>query len=129
MELNYAAILIATVVAFVISSAWYGMLGNRLVRLNEAYANTGSIPAWKVLVELVRSLVVAAVLAGLADKIGVDGWIAAATLGLVVWIGFPAIILTGSVVHENVPWVLAAIHAGDWLFKLVMIALIVGVWT
>jgi hypothetical protein len=64
MDLNYAAILVATVVAFVMSSAWYGVLGSKLARLNDAYADTGSIPAWKVLVELVRSLVVAAVLAG-----------------------------------------------------------------
>jgi hypothetical protein len=41
----------------------------------------------------------------------------------------PAIILTGSVVHENVPWRLAAIHAGDWLLKLVVLAVIVGTWT
>jgi hypothetical protein len=129
MDLNYAAVLVATVVAFVISSAWYGLLGNQLARLNDAYADGGRIPAWKVVVELARSLVVAAVLAWLADKLGVEGWTSAATLGLVVWIGFPAIILSGSVVHENVPWKLAAIHAGDWLFKLVAIAIIVGVWT
>jgi len=34
----------------------------------------------------------------------------------------------GSVVHENVPLMLAAIHAGDWLAKLLVIAVIVGVW-
>jgi hypothetical protein len=129
MELNYAAILVATVVAFVMSSAWYGMLGNRLAQLNDAYAHAGSVPAWKVLVELLRSLVVAAVLAALTEEVGVESWSAAATLGLVVWIGFPAIVLTGSVVHEDVPWKLAAIHAGDWLFKLMVIALIVGLWT
>ena len=129
MELDYAAVLVATVVAFVMSSAWYGLLGNQLARLNDAYADSESIPAWMALVELARSLVVAAVLAGLADELGVESWTSAATLGLVVWIGFPAIILSGSVLHENVPWTLAAIHAGDWLFKLVVIAIIVGVWT
>jgi len=129
MELNYLAILAATVVAFVLSSAWYSMLGNQLAQLNDAYADSGSFPAWKVLVELLRSLVVAAVLAGLAHEIGIDRWVASVALGLVIWIGFPVIILTGSVVHENVPWRLAAIHAGDWLFKLVVIATIVGIWT
>jgi hypothetical protein len=129
MEQDYAAVLVATVVAFVMSSAWYGLLGNQLARLNDAYADSESIPAWMALVELARSLVVAAVLAGLADELGVEGWTSAATLGLFVWIGFPAIILSGSVLHENVPWMLAAIHAGDWLFKLVVIAIIVGVWT
>jgi hypothetical protein len=30
------------------------------------------------------------------------------------------------VLHERVPWRLAAVHAGDWLLKLVAVALIVG---
>jgi hypothetical protein len=33
-----------------------------------------------------------------------------------------------SVVHENVPLMLAAIHAGDWLVKLLLMAVIIGVW-
>ena len=44
------------------------------------------------------------------------------------WVGFPVILLLGSVVHEKVPWRLAVLHAGDWLVKLLLIAVIVGVW-
>jgi len=32
------------------------------------------------------------------------------------------------VVHENAPWKLAAIHAGDWLVKLLLVAVIVTAW-
>jgi hypothetical protein len=32
------------------------------------------------------------------------------------------------VAQENVSWKLAAIHAGDWLAKLVIIAVLVSVW-
>jgi hypothetical protein len=32
------------------------------------------------------------------------------------------------VIHENTPWKLAAIHAGDWLVKLLVVAVIVSVW-
>jgi hypothetical protein len=39
-----------------------------------------------------------------------------------------ATILLGSVVHKNVPLMLAAIHAGDRLAKLLLIAVIVSVW-
>jgi hypothetical protein len=49
-------------------------------------------------------------------------------LGLAVWIAFPVVLLTGSVIHENVPWKLAAIHAGDWLVKLVVVTVIVSLW-
>ena len=37
-------------------------------------------------------------------------------------------ILLGSVVHEDVPLMLAAIHAGDWLVKLLLMTVILGVW-
>ena len=128
MELNYLAILVAAVAVFVVSATWYGLLGNRLAELNDAYADTGQPPVWKMLAEFARSLVVAAVVAGLTSEIGIEGWLSAVGLGLVLWFGFPAIILSGSVLHENVPWRLAAIHAGDWLLKLVVIAIVVGVW-
>ena len=49
-------------------------------------------------------------------------------LGLTLWIAFPVVLLIGSVTHENVPWKLAAIHAGDWLAKLVILAIVVTVW-
>ena len=37
-------------------------------------------------------------------------------------------ILLGSVVHENVPLMLAAIHAGDWLATLLLMTVILGAW-
>jgi len=43
-------------------------------------------------------------------------------------VAFPVVLLTGSVFHERVPPRLAAVHAGDWLMKLVVIAGIVTVW-
>ena len=49
-------------------------------------------------------------------------------LGLFLWIGFPVILLTGSIIWENVPWKVAAIHAGDWLVKMLVISIIVSMW-
>jgi len=37
-------------------------------------------------------------------------------------------VLLNSVLHEHVSWRLAAIHAGDWLIKLLVVTLIVGLW-
>jgi hypothetical protein len=31
-------------------------------------------------------------------------------------------------VHENIRWRLAAIHAGDWLVKLLAVGAVVSVW-
>ncbi len=52
----------------------------------------------------------------------------AVQLGALLWIGFPVVLLVGSVIWENVPWKLAAIHAGDWLVKLLLVTIIVGLW-
>ncbi|MGH8838368.1 MAG: DUF1761 domain-containing protein [Jiangellaceae bacterium] len=78
--------------------------------------------------ELVRSLVVAMVLAWLAVGIDITDWAGAVGPGLAAWIAFPVVLLTGSVIHENVPWKLAAIHAGDWPVKLVVVTVIVSLW-
>jgi hypothetical protein len=66
--------------------------------------------------------------AGLSARLGIVTWTGAVLFGLALWIGFPVLLLAGSVFHENVPWRLAALHAGDWLVKLLVIAAIVGVW-
>jgi Protein of unknown function (DUF1761) len=127
-DINVPAVAVAALAAFILSALWYGLFGRQLAELDDAYAENGGMPAWKVAVELVRSLVVATVLAWLAVTIDITEWTGAVGLGLVMWIGFPVVLLTGSVIHENVPWKLAAIHAGDWLVKLVVVAVIVGLW-
>ncbi len=42
--------------------------------------------------------------------------------------GFPIVLWTGALIHENTPLRLAAIHAGDWLVQLLVVAVIVSVW-
>ena len=60
--------------------------------------------------------------------VGADTWLEGAGLGLLAWVGFPLVILTGSVLHERYPWPLAAIHLGDWLLKLLLVAAVVSAW-
>lgn len=127
-DFNYLAVLVASVVAFLLSGAWYGALGRQLAALHPAYAQPAESPAATVAVELVRNVVVALVTSGLAALVGVAGLAEALLLGLALWVGFPLVILAGSVFHEKVPPRLAAIHAGDWLLKLLVIAAVVGVW-
>lgn len=128
MELNYLAIVVAAVAAFVIGAVWYGALGSRMSGLHEAYADSSTPSVREAIGELVRCLVLAVVVAWLSDRIGTDGWGDALGVGLVLWLGFPAVLLSGSVLHERVPPKLAAIHAGDWLLKLLALGLILGLW-
>ena len=70
----------------------------------------------------------ACVNAYLVKHVGVASLTGGARLGLILWIGFPLVLLTGSIMWEDVPWKLAAIHAGDWLLKILLMTVIVGIW-
>jgi hypothetical protein len=120
------AIGLATTAAVAASGAWYAAFGRRLAQLDDAYAEDTAAAGWVVPVELARSGTVAVTVSALAARTGVTGPREAVRLGLALWVAFPVVLLTGSVVHEKVPWQLAAIHAGDWLGKLLLVTLVVG---
>ncbi len=134
VHVNYLAVLVAAVSVFVLGWLWYSPLlfykpWMRLRGMDPVAAMAGAkMPGGKLLIELARCLVLAYVIARLVIPLGVGGWLGAVGLGLALWIGFPVIILTGSVLWENVPWKVAAIHAGDWLVKMLVIPIIVSVW-
>ena len=127
---DYSRVIAAALAAFVASLVWYTAFGVAMVKQSSAdpstAANTAS-PAWAMLFVVAQGLVVASVLAYLVARLGIVDWRAALRLGVLVWI-FPASILLGSVIHESVPPALAAIHAGDWLAKLLLMSVILGTW-
>jgi hypothetical protein len=127
-DLNVLAVLVGTVALFVIGAAYYATFGAQLAQVSDAAAAAGSMRPWQVAVEFLRCLILALVVAGLAAKANVVGLAEGLLLGLVLWIGFPFVLWTGAVVHERTPVKLAAIHAGDWLVKLLVVAVLVSVW-
>jgi hypothetical protein len=127
-EVNWLAAVVATVVVFVLGSTYYAVLGAQLAEVSDAAARGERPPPWKLAVELARSLILAAVVAGLARKGEIDQWTGGLLLGLALWIGSPFLLWTGAMIWENTSWKLAAIHAGDWLVKLLVVAVIMSVW-
>jgi hypothetical protein len=124
-EIEILAVLAATVAAFVSGGAYYAVFGEQLVAVSDA---PEQMPPWKLAVELGRCLILAAVVAGLASQGEIDEWTGGLLLGLALWIGFPFVLWTGAMLHENTPFKLAALHGGDWLLKLLLVAVIVSVW-
>lgn len=49
-------------------------------------------------------------------------------LGFLVWFGFEAMAVVGSVLHENYPLGRYVIHVGDALQATLLMALILGAW-
>ncbi len=133
MKIKYSAVVAAVVAGVVVSSIWYSPLlfGRQWMELRDlspgATADAG-LPAWKVLVEIVREVVVAWVLARIVVLSGVADWRSALSLGFWVWLGFPVAMLVGVSLWDNKPWMLVVIHGGDWLVKMLAMAVIVGVW-
>jgi hypothetical protein len=125
-----ASVGIAAVSVFVLSSVWYAALTPVEARvLGPAAPDRGSRPqGLKVLLELARSVLVGAVIAGVARAADLHGVGSTVLLGLALWLGFPFVLLTGSMMWEKVPAVTAILHAGDWLLKLIVISVIVGLW-
>lgn len=124
-DVNYLAVLVAAVVAVIAAAVYYTVFGKQLAALSNA---PNEMPPWLLPLELVRAFALALVVAVVATGMAVDGWAESLLLGVVLWVGFPVVLLSGSVVHEKVPWRLAALHAGDWLLKLLVIATVVGLW-
>jgi peptidoglycan/LPS O-acetylase OafA/YrhL len=127
-DVNLLAVLVASIAAFVSGATYYAVFGERLVEVSNAAAAGEQPPPWKLAVEFLRCLILAGVVAGLAAQAEIDEWTGALLLGLALWIGFPFVLWTGAVIHEDTPRKLAIIHAGDWLAKLLLVAVIVSVW-
>jgi hypothetical protein len=132
-QINAWAVGLAAFAGFVAAFGYYAALGGQLVAPGSTAAPGGAAvddrqAGWVPLFELVKHFLLAAVVAGLVIAIDIATWSDALVLGLALWVGFPLVLLAGSVVHEKVPWRLAAIHAGDWFVKLLLVAVIVGAW-
>ena len=106
LGINYWAVIVAAVVAFVMGGLWYspllfGEAWVKLRRMNSAEAAGTQMRPAEILAEFVRGLIVAVVLAGFVVHLGVVNWVGAIYLGLAVWIGFQATSIVGSVIHEK----------------------------
>jgi hypothetical protein len=127
-DLDYLEALVAGLAALVVSFVWYSAFTSRLVALSPAYVEGERSPSWKILAELARCVVVAAVVGSLVAGLALESAVESVGLALTVWFGFPVMILVGAVLWERVPWRLAATHAGDWLIKLIVVTVIVWLW-
>jgi hypothetical protein len=130
MDLIFLAVALSAVGVQVVSIVYYIFFTKQLAQLSPAYADQAdrSPPPAKLVVELIRNLVLASVIAVLVSELELAAAIDGMKLGLGLWVGFPIVLWTGAVMWEKVPPKLAVIHAGDWLLKLLIITVVVTVW-
>ena len=132
-EINFMAVTVAALAAFFSGAIWNSVLfGNLIMRLNdpEWKPNTKDVkpPVWKLVIELIRCIVPALVLAWFVTQFGITKWAGGLQFGFLLWVAFHLTLLTGAVLWENEPWKLALIHVGDWLIKILLIVMILSLW-
>ena len=129
LKQNWLPVLAAVTAAAAISGVWYSplVLGKEWLALRRVngWVPDAKIAPWKPLLEIVREFVVAYVLLRLVRQMRVKTLAAAAYLGFWVWLGFPVAMLVGASLWDNKPWELSLIHGGDWLTKMLAMAMVI----
>jgi Protein of unknown function (DUF1761) len=127
--INYWAVIVAALAAFVMSSLYYSpLLAGGIWRAVDPAAAALTFSPWKPLVEIVRTLGITFVMARLLVTSRAKRVAGSLMFALWTWFGFSALMWIGAVVWEGTPWQVAVIHSTDWLLKTLLIAAILGVW-
>jgi hypothetical protein len=129
-KVNYWAVLVAAVTSLIASAVYYMAVGNAWLTLRGIDPSTTEMTPqlWQMAGQFARNLVVAFVLAYLLSRLAVTTPKGALGVGLLVWFGFQAMAVVGSVLHENYRLGLYLIHVGDALMATLIMALILGAW-
>jgi hypothetical protein len=133
IQVNYVVIIVGTILAFLFSAIYYVLLSKQVSSIREANAGKSGVTnskmtVNKMVIELVRTFVLGLVIAYAVAMLNLLYLEQAVMLAIWLWIGFPVVLLVGSVIHENFPPRLAAIHSIDWLVKLMIFAIILTLW-
>ena len=124
------AVLVSTVAIFIVGWLWYSPLlffkpWMTLRGLDPAAAMTGKMPMGKLVGELIRCFVFSYLVAHLVVNNELHHITSAIHSGIFYWVTFPVVLIAGGVMWEGMKWQVAAIHAGEWLVKLLLVPIIV----
>lgn len=131
VKLNYAAIVVATVVYWLIQAGWYTVLGKQwLAAVGKTVAELqqhGNSPI-PYIVSFVCDLIVACVLAWILARIGEPSVVKGAVLGAILALGIVATALMTQYLFEQRTLALFLINSGGALVGFVVMGTIVGAW-
>lgn len=111
-------ILIAAVAAFIASSVYYGAFFGAIWR--EMAGLGGDVAPWQIAAQFARNLLVASALATILRLTGREGLLSSLPVSLLIWLGFSAMAIAGSIIHEAYPVPLYLIHTGDALLAILV---------
>jgi hypothetical protein len=129
-KVNYWAVLVAAATTLVTSALYYLVFGDAWLTLRGLDPNTADVTPQpgQMVGQLGHNLVIALALAYVLARLEVRTRKDALRVGLLVWVGFQAMAVAGSVLHENYPLGLYLIHVGDALQATLLMALVLTAW-
>ncbi len=131
--MNYLAILVSVIVVHVIGGLWYGPLfGKHWMKL-AGYSKKDLKDMKKTAMRgyvgsFIALLISLTVLASFLSALGSTDWRSGMTVAFMIWLGFFAMPMLGSVWWENKPFKLYLLNVLHWLVALLVSGAIVGVW-
>lgn len=134
IEVNWIAILLATLSTMIVGSLWYGPLFGKLwiklanVKMDEMFSGAkAAITYFKVFLgALLTSIILAYVIALVHRGSGDSYFVDAVFVGLLLWAGFTATRIFTHDVFEGRPTQLTALTIAHELVTIVVMAVIIG---
>jgi hypothetical protein len=132
VRLNWVAILVAAIASFIFEALWFSVFLNEWLagigRTHEWLMSSGMSPALQYGVAILCAVIAAAVLSLCIQASGEHNARRGVLVGVIVWLGFVATSWATEYIFEVRTLQIYAINAGFWLFDLMLIGAIVGVW-
>jgi hypothetical protein len=127
---NIQAIGIAIIASFVASAVYYSGFSKKRARYGLVpNPDAKHRPQPNMLAaELTRTFILAFVLAYLINQLHLTTAVDALWISLLLWLAFPFMLLSGSIMYEKFPAKVAFIHMGDWAIKLPLMMVIMTLW-
>lgn len=132
-HIDYLAVLVAAVGAWITGAVWYGVLGKAwLAALGKTKAElmgpSGKPSPLPFVLSFVADLVIAFVLAGVVGAVGGGkvSVLAGIVTGALMWLGFVVTTLAVNNAYSGRKTTLTVIDAGHWLAALVVAGAIIG---
>ncbi|WP_457584259.1 DUF1761 domain-containing protein [Ensifer canadensis] len=126
--MNYLAVLIAAIAAFVIGAGYYGVLGKPWMKAARIDPATAQMSPVLFAISFVSELVMATMVAGVVGHLG-PGQVTAFN-GIVsaffLWLGFVATSMVVNHRYQGTGWSLSLIDGVHWLLVLTAMGAIIG---
>jgi hypothetical protein len=131
---NYVAIVVAAVAAFVFGAIYYGVLSKPWMKAARITPKSGggggmAMPPPALLINsIVCELIMAWVLAAVLGAIGASGIGAALSAAFFLWLGFIATTIAVNQRYQSYGWDLTIIDAIHWLGVALIMGIVIGWW-